>query len=77
MKGVVKFARGSGFVELREVEETSPAPDQVKVAVKATGVCGSDLHIYHDTISYAIRTPVVMGHEFSGIVVEKGEAVEL
>ena len=75
MKGVVKYARGSGFVELREVEEQPLGPGQVKVEVKATGVCGSDLHIYHDTINYKIRTPVVLGHEFSGVVVEKGAEV--
>jgi len=72
MKGVVKYARGSGFVELRDVEDLPPSPRQVKVRVMATGICGSDLHIFHDTINYNIRTPVVMGHEFSGVVVEKG-----
>ncbi len=72
MKGVVKYARGHGFVELREVVEQPPGPDQVKIEVKATGICGSDLHLYHDTINYKIKTPVVIGHEFSGVVVEKG-----
>ena len=75
MKGVVKFARGDGFVELREVEDLPPAPNQVKIEVKASGICGSDLHIYHDNIYNLIRTPVVLGHEFSGIVVEKGSEV--
>jgi L-iditol 2-dehydrogenase len=75
MVGVVKFARGDGFVDMREVEESPPGPNQVKVEVKATGICGSDLHIYHDTINNPIRTPVVLGHEFSGIVVEKGSEV--
>jgi L-iditol 2-dehydrogenase len=75
VKGVVKYARGHGFVELREVEEQQPGPNQVKIQVKATGICGSDLHIYHDTINYRIQTPVVIGHEFSGVVVEKGDGV--
>ena len=66
MKGVVKYRRGSGFVEFRDVEEQPPGPSQVKIEVKASGICGSDLHILHDTINYRIRTPVVMGHEFSG-----------
>ena len=72
MKGVVKYARGHGFVELRDVENRPPGPNQVKIEVRASGVCGSDVHIYHDSINYPIRTPVVMGHEFSGVVVEKG-----
>lgn len=75
MQGLVKFARGSGFVEVRDVDETPPGPDQIKVEVRAAGICGSDLHIYHDTINYNIRTPVVMGHEFSGVVVDKGAQV--
>lgn len=76
MKGVVKHARGHGFVDYRDVEESPLAPDQVKVEVKATGICGSDIHIYHDTINYPIRTPVVMGHEFSGVVVDIGSDFE-
>ena len=73
MRGVVKTARGHGHVELREVEPAPPGPGQVQVKVEAAGICGSDLHIYHDTISYNIRTPVVMGHEFAGTVVALGE----
>lgn len=42
--------------------------------VRAAGVCGSDLHIYHDT--FVNRPPVVLGHEFSGEVVELGPGVE-
>jgi L-iditol 2-dehydrogenase len=75
MKGVVKYARGDGFVDLRDVEEQAPASNQVKVEVKASGICGSDLHIYHDQIKIPIRPPVVIGHEFSGVVVEKGAEV--
>ena len=75
MKGVVKHARGAGFVDCLDVEERPPSEGQVKVKVEATGICGSDLHIYHDTISYPIRTPVILGHEFSGIVVDKGPGV--
>ena len=72
MKGVVKYDRGDGFVELRDVEDTPPLPHQVKVEVKASGICGSDLHILHDDIAIPIYPPVVVGHEFSGVVVEKG-----
>lgn len=72
MKGVVKFARGDGFVELRDVEESPPAPHQVKIEVKASGICGSDIHIYHGDINILMRFPVVIGHEFSGVVVDKG-----
>ena len=75
MKAVVKVLRGKGQVELREVAEPSPGPGQVKVEVKAAGVCGSDLHIYHDDIKITIVPPVVMGHEFAGVIVETGPGV--
>ncbi len=75
MKAVVKYAPGPGHVELREVAEPSPGPEQVKVAVKAAGVCASDLHIYHDDIQIPVRPPVVMGHEFAGVIAEIGDAV--
>lgn len=73
MKGVVKFARGVGNVELRDVPEPQAEPGQVKIEVKYAGVCGTDLHIYHD--EYQSNPPVVLGHEFSGIVAECGEGV--
>lgn len=76
MKAIVKLARGKGNVEIRDVAEPAPGPGQVKVEVKAAGVCGSDLHIYHDEIAIPIEPPVVMGHEFSGVIVELGEGIE-
>jgi L-iditol 2-dehydrogenase len=76
VKALVKYASGPGNVALRDVEEPDPDPNQVKVEVKAAGICGSDLHIYHDEIEIPIEPPVVMGHEFAGVVVECGEGVE-
>lgn len=75
MLGLVKFARGAGNMEIREVPEPFPEGGQVKIEVKATGICGSDIHIFHDTINYFIRTPVVVGHEFSGVIAEVGKGV--
>jgi L-iditol 2-dehydrogenase len=76
MKGLVKFARGDGNMEIREVAEPQPGPGQVKIAVEATGICGSDLHIFHDDIAgIPINPPVITGHEFSGVVAAVGEGV--
>ncbi|MEM3013685.1 MAG: zinc-binding dehydrogenase [Candidatus Bathyarchaeia archaeon] len=75
MKAVVKYALGSGNVELRDVPEPSPGQDEVKIEVKAAGICGSDLHIYDGDIKLLIRVPVIMGHEFSGIISEVGSSV--
>ncbi len=76
VQAVVKTARGHGHVEVRDIEPAPPGPGQIQIRVEAAGVCGSDLHIYHDTINYNIRTPVVLGHEFSGTVVALGEGAD-
>ena len=75
MKAVVKYALGPGNVELRDVSEPFPGPDEVKIEVKAVGICGSDIHIYDGDIKLLMRTPVVMGHEFSGVIAEVGSSV--
>ncbi|MFQ3620226.1 MAG: zinc-binding dehydrogenase [Spirochaetales bacterium] len=76
MKGLVKYAAGPGNMELREVPEPVPKVGEVKIAVQYTGICGSDLHIYHSDIAIPVRPPVITGHEFSGTIVEVGEGVE-
>ncbi len=75
MKAIVKYALGEGNIELRDVPESVPGPHQVKIEVKAAGVCGSDIHIYHSDIKLALRPPVVMGHEFAGVIAEIGPQV--
>jgi len=73
MKAVVKVKPGHGNVELLDVKEPSCIPGTVKIEVKYAGICGTDQHIYHDT--YKSNPPVILGHEFSGIVNEVGEGV--
>jgi L-iditol 2-dehydrogenase len=75
MKGLVKYDSGPGNLELREIAEPKPLAHQVKIEVKAAGICGSDIHIWHSDIAIPVRPPVVIGHEFSGVVVEVGEGV--
>ena len=74
MKAVMKTARGPGNVELRDVEVPKVKPDEVLVEVKFTGICGTDVHILHDSTFYT--PPVVLGHEYSGIIAEKGSRVQ-
>lgn len=75
MVGLFKTQAGAGNMELREVASPRPGPGDVLIAVAATGICGSDLHIYHSDISLAMRFPVITGHEFSGTIVELGAGV--
>ncbi len=71
MKALVKTQKGVGFIEVRDVEEPSPCAGEVKIEVAACGICGSDIHVRHDTFPY--WPPVILGHEFTGTVVELGE----
>lgn len=75
MIGLVKTQAGAGNMELREVPVPEPGAGQVLIEVAYTGICGSDLHIYHSDISLAMRFPVITGHEFSGTIVKLGEGV--
>ena len=76
LKAVVKTQKGSGNIELWDMDEPKPGPDQVAIEVAGAGICGSDLHIYHDDINIAIKPPVIIGHEFSGVVAEVGKNVQ-
>lgn len=69
----MKTERGPDNLELMEIDDPRPGPDEVLVEVAAAGICGSDVHIKHGTASY--DPPVVIGHEYSGRVVEVGERV--
>jgi L-iditol 2-dehydrogenase len=73
MRALVKYQSGDGNVEIREVEEPDCGRDQVKIEVAFCGICGTDLSVYHD--KFRNFPPVIMGHEFSGTVIETGEDV--
>jgi threonine dehydrogenase-like Zn-dependent dehydrogenase len=61
--------------------DPSPRSDEVLIRVKACGICGSDVHMYErDDEGYMVypgmmSTPVVTGHEFSGVVEDVGQDV--
>ena len=69
----MKTARGPGNLELKEIDEPRPKKDEVLIEVAAAGICGTDVHIKHDQAFYT--PPVVLGHEYSGKVVEIGPDV--
>jgi L-iditol 2-dehydrogenase len=74
MKAVVKYQKGKGHVELRDMPEPKCADDKVILEVAHCGVCGTDLHVYSD--SFKNYPPVILGHEFSGRIVEVGKNVK-
>lgn len=74
MQALVKTAKGPGNLELREVPVPSAGPGEVLIEIKAAGVCGTDIHVKHDTFPY--WPPVILGHEFSGQVCAVGAGVD-
>jgi len=75
MKALVKTQKGVGFIEVKDVPEPQPAAGEVKIKVAACGICGSDIHVRHDSFPY--WPPVILGHEFTGTVVEVGEECKM
>ena len=72
---MVKFGRHDGDVEVREVPEPITQPNQVLIEVGAVSVCGSDIHLWRENQSWPIKLPVILGHEFSGRIIEMGPQV--
>ncbi|HGP8284753.1 TPA: 2,3-butanediol dehydrogenase [Streptococcus pneumoniae] len=71
-------------VRIQEIEVPEVLPHQVKVAVKFTGICGTDLHEFLDGpifiptdehVYSGQKAPVTLGHEFSGEIIEVGSDV--
>jgi alcohol dehydrogenase/L-iditol 2-dehydrogenase len=75
MAALVQFAHEAGAVELREMPVPEPGEGEVLLRVRGVGVCGSDVHQYHNTQSWPVRVPVILGHEFCGEVAELGRGV--
>ena len=61
---------GIGDLRLEDVERPVPGRNEALIAVKAAGICGSDIPRIYRTGAH--RHPLVPGHEFSGVVVETG-----
>src|SRR3954449_11561475 len=72
MQAVTFQAPGEVRIEERPEPELLAADDAV-VRVEATGVCGSDLHIYHGRVQ--IEPGFTLGHEFVGTVTAAGDGV--
>jgi L-iditol 2-dehydrogenase len=76
----VDVARLHGVGDIRLARESlaDPRPDEVLVRITSVGLCGSDLHWYREAgIGDAVlERPLVLGHEFSGVVVDGPRAGE-
>ena len=75
MEALVKYANEPGRVEIREMPRPRSRPTRCLLRVRAVGICGSDLEMYHHKITFPVNPPVILGHEFSGTVAEVGANV--
>lgn len=73
MEALVKTQSGVGFLDIVEVPEPVMGDDDVLIEIAAAGICGTDIHIMEDR--FHSTPPVILGHEFSGIIVDIGKNV--
>jgi alcohol dehydrogenase/L-iditol 2-dehydrogenase len=72
---VVNYGPDKFSVELRKIPRATINDDEVLLEVQAVGVCGSDLHMWTGQQSWPMKYPVVLGHEFCGVIREVGRGV--
>jgi threonine dehydrogenase-like Zn-dependent dehydrogenase len=79
MKALLKTKKGKGNIEIREIPTPKPGAGEVLIKVKAAGLCHTDILLYDWTpaveTEFHVSPPVVMGHEFSGIIADVGPDV--
>src|ERR1700751_6269602 len=74
MPAVVNYASEAHSVELREVPVPEIGNNDVLLSVQAVGVCGTDIHVaYEKHTGGNINYPVILGHEFGGVIVQAGK----
>lgn len=73
MKALRKVADGFGNMKLCDLDKPLPKYDEVLIKVIFSGICGSDIHAFKG--EYNKQIPLTLGHEFIGIVHEKGDKV--
>ncbi len=76
MEAVVQYGREQGAVELREVPVPQIGEGEVLLRVGAAGVCGTDVHQYHSTLSPSSKVPMTLGHEFTGTIAALGPGTD-
>lgn len=77
MKAVVKLKSGKGNIQIEDRPDPHPGLKEVRIKVAAAGLCGSDIHVWDDDIKIPMKLPVIMGHEFCGVIDEVGSDVQI
>lgn len=76
MKALVKTEKGPGHLTLMERPVPQIGDDDLLVQVKAAGICGSDIRMKNLGNSENLRPPVILGHEFSGVIAAVGKHIK-
>ncbi|GIJ80960.1 2-desacetyl-2-hydroxyethyl bacteriochlorophyllide A dehydrogenase [Micromonospora phaseoli] len=71
MKAVVY--RGARHLGIEERDPQPPGHGELRIAVAYTGICGTDLHIYHGDMDARVGAAAIIGHEMSGRIAAVGE----
>jgi L-iditol 2-dehydrogenase len=77
VRNVAAVLHSAGDLRISEHPMPTPAAGEVLVEVRSVGICGSDVHYYeHGRIGdYVVTSPMVLGHEAGGVVVDVGPGV--
>jgi L-iditol 2-dehydrogenase len=76
MQALVKYAAEPGNIELRDIPEPTLESDEVLIEIYGSGICGSDLHFYHNTWRMTpLKYPLFLGHEYAGTIIAVGNGV--
>ena len=73
MKATVYKGNKTFSVIEKEIEQ--PVKGEVRIKVAYSGVCGTDVHIYHGMMDKRVKMPLTIGHEMSGTIDAIGEGV--
>lgn len=76
MLALVKYGTGPGETELREVPVPKIGEDDLLIEIKAAGICGSDIAYDNGDHPEHLNCPVILGHEFSGVISKVGKNVK-
>ena len=67
---------GPRDIRVETVETPTVQEDEILVKVKACGICGTDMHVYKTGRTSGSKMPVILGHEFSGEIVDIGKPID-
>jgi len=74
MKAMRYYGDG-GELRLEEIPVPKPGPGQIRVEIRACGVCRTDLHVVDDELANP-KLPIIPGHEIVGVVDDLGEGID-